>query len=479
MLARARVLALACALTPVPATARPALIVFGGGGAPDGNQASIEAHVILALDRLGPAARVLFADGDVRSPTVLVAAPLDDTTAWLARLFPDVRFDVGFRAPGLPARTQPASMHALHAALDETQRARPGTVLIGVGHGVPADDDGPAALALWGEESVTAIDLARRLDRRKRAGPLALVLGQCHSGAFTVLAHRDADPRAPLAEPTRCVFAAVPADRAASGCTADVTDPSARAYVPTMIEALTDPRSDLDGDGQVSLAEAHAAALVADLTIDRPTLTSAAWLAQVVDGVPTWAAARAARLADLDALVADAPPLIARPLRALADVDAIARPWVTSTSTVAALDRAARAIAALDARAEALRRAEAAAGEAIEARLEPVRAAVLARWPALAALDGLAAEEFFTTEGPAIARHGRTPAIDAAIAALARAEAEARDELDRVERARARLERYVDLARRAADRAVIRALAPPATRAALARLEACEALVPR
>jgi hypothetical protein len=473
------VLALACATAPIGAAARPALIVFGGGGSRESNEASLEAHVLLALDRLDPVTRVLFADGEVRSATVLVATPPDDTSARLARLFPGARFDVRFRSPGLPARTLPASRQTLFAALDDTQREAAGTVVLGVGHGLPEDAEGPAALALWDDETITTVELARRLDRRKRAGPLALVLGQCHSGAFTALAHRDADPRAPIAAPTRCVFAAVPADREASGCTADVTDPSARAYVPTMIEALSDPRVDLDGDGRVSLAEAHAAALVADLTIDRPTLTSGAWLAQTVAGDPTWATARASRLRDFDALVADAPPTIARPLRALADVDAVAGRWVKSTATASPLARATHAILALDARASVLRRAESSATAAVEAVLEPVRARVLERWPALAALEDPVADTLFAEEGAAIARHGRTPAIDAKLAAHLRDEAAARDELDAVERASARLERFVDLVHHAADRVVTRALAPAAIREDLARLEACEALVPR
>jgi hypothetical protein len=84
--------------------------------------------------------------------------------------------------------------------------------------------------------------------------------------------------RAPrLASPERCVLAAVPHDREASGCTPDLADPSANAYMAMIAEAF-EKRADYDQDGSTSLADAHAYARIHDRTVDIPVSSSEVWL---------------------------------------------------------------------------------------------------------------------------------------------------------------------------------------------------------
>ena len=130
-----------------------------------------------------------------------------------------------------------------------------GTIVFGVGHGSPATKEDPAALELFGpDDSLEVDELAKAIDAVPRKAPLALVLGHCHSGAFVDIAFVGADPKARVAEPPRCVLAAVPRERQAAGCSPDADDPDARAYMALIAEALAK-------NPKATLAEAHACLL--------------------------------------------------------------------------------------------------------------------------------------------------------------------------------------------------------------------------
>ncbi|MEO1336972.1 MAG: hypothetical protein AAFV29_15100, partial [Myxococcota bacterium] len=180
------------------------------------------------------------------------------------------------------------------------------------GHGTPAEGDRPAGLELWGSDNrVTPEALAEILDERRR-GMTAFVLGQCHSGAFADLSWLGAKTEGPVAFPARCVFAAVPADREASGCTADLTDASAKSYVSQFARALATPDADFDRDQKVSLAEAHAFARIHDPTINVPISSTEIWLELAVGTTPP-----DAQSVDLRKLLKTANPAEAAVLAAL------------------------------------------------------------------------------------------------------------------------------------------------------------------
>src|SRR6185437_13068840 len=93
---------------------------------------------------------------------------------------------------------------------------------------------------------------------------------------------RDARPGARLTSSRRCGFFATTYDRQAAGCTADIAEDDYRDYSTYFLACLdgktrsgkaVDP-PDFDGDGQVSLAEAHAYVLIHSDTIDLPLTTS-------------------------------------------------------------------------------------------------------------------------------------------------------------------------------------------------------------
>ncbi len=266
------------------------VIVFGGGWGPEGTQLSIEAHVqelARALRAQKPV--VLFADGDPKTRSVQVQSPvLDQAGAILGTLF-DRRdnLHVLYR-PSRAGAHASASKKGLVDTLRSVVRGKK-TVVFGAGHGAPAYDEQGASLELWGSDSRLEVqELAKTLDKLGLQQPLAMVLGHCHSGAFTDLMYEGGDSKKGLAKPTRCVHAAVPGDREAAGCTPDIEDPSARAYLSVIARALREKhRSDFNHDGTISLDEAHAFAKIYDQTIDVPVSSSEQWLAQELkNGAP-------------------------------------------------------------------------------------------------------------------------------------------------------------------------------------------------
>lgn len=267
---------LAAALLAAPPD-RPAILIFGTGWGAEGTQASIEAHALslaaaVPPDQLliggGPQLRSIQADGAYDELADLLGLVLDRRDGLHVEYRRPQRSDVG-------AATKAGLLQALDRLIAQ---ARP-VVVWGAGHGSGASDDQPASLELWGpDDQLDVTSLALHLDQAALKAHVAFVLGQCHSGAFADLMYAGGDPKRGLATPTRCVLAAVPADREAAGCTADLGHPDARAYLAVFAEALSNKSTDANSDGRIGLDEAHAYALIHDSTIDLPVKSSEVWL---------------------------------------------------------------------------------------------------------------------------------------------------------------------------------------------------------
>jgi hypothetical protein len=432
-------------LAVVSAEVEPAILVFGTGWGAEGTQASIEANV-MALDRTLTVDRVLIGGG-AETRSVQVSAPVDETSELLGLVLD--RSDglhVGYRKPIL-VKAGPATKDEVLKVLGELLASGRPVVVFGAGHGKGSDDDGPASLELWGPDdrlSVEALDTA--IDHAHPKAALAMVLGQCHSGAFTQLAHAGEDP-------PRCVFAAVPGDRPSAGCTADLSDPSARAYLDTIANAFSERRGDRDGDGKVSLVEAHAFAILNDTTIDVPIKSSDDWLEAKVKKI-VLDVSSLAKASPLEKIVLDEglpPEWKKRPPKAIE----------------AELTRLEKEEARLD---ESTRHHQD-ESDAVRVR---VADRLLERFPELTnpyhpgsrkLLAGDAAEV-----RASLARDPELESLKAKVAAVGIAEADALE----VSRARAKMERWVRSARHIARRAKL----SPGDRRALEKLYGCESIVP-
>lgn len=275
-------------------------VTIGGGYAPDGNQASMEANVQffqeLLENRYQPGEfkhHIFFSDG--RDPDSDVqAAPSEDLLSESQKMIADL-FDW---------ETQPI-IYRDHQVSAVSGSNRAGDVRRGIenvaseladgdrmflyvtAHGGKSKNDKNAfetSVYGWQQQSFRSSDLARWLDKVPENVPVIMVMAQCYCGGFSHSIFEDADAEKPIAKGLRCGFFAQRHDLPAAGCRPDISND--REYSSYFWGAFAGQSRngnriegvDRDGDGKVSLAEAHIYAVVASETIDIPLRSSEALL---------------------------------------------------------------------------------------------------------------------------------------------------------------------------------------------------------
>ena len=437
-------------------------MIFAGGWGPEGNQASLEAQASALSKAVAPSQPVvLFAGPKGKHRTVQVLArDADEVGALLALAFDHKNLiDVTYRQPRLQSHGA-ATAEALLSHLERAAAAGRSFIGLGLGHGSLFDDGKQVRLDLWGPPSsaLTAQRLTDELARMRPKAPVAFVLGQCHSGGFTEVALQRAD-----AGDAVCVLAAIPRDREASGCTPDISDPSARSYMAMIAEALSSPRADLDRDRRVSLAEAHAYARIEDLTIDVPVSTREAFLRRAMGDKPP-----SLDRVVIDKLIRRAPPTERAVLTRL-------RPRTKPNTRVA--DVSAQ-LEAMDAKLTELDRAIADLERKRGDLQSKLRSRVIARWPELGNPYHRASRTLLAGGAPEVVAVIRASPELKAIREL---DAKIRRRLGRyssLSNEAARVERWLRAAEIVEYERRWRPRATAASRATFARIVQCEGLHP-
>ncbi|MCC7539817.1 MAG: hypothetical protein IT379_26580 [Deltaproteobacteria bacterium] len=352
-------------------------IAVGGGSEPSSNQVSLEQDLELAARTFEGEGIVLFAGG-AGQPTVQELRPDGDVEsardalrARLGALF-DAR--AGRDARYRPTRLSPdgpATLEALEQALDAAlaEPAGRGPLLVYAAlHGDSGDAPRDGVLSLWGGFTWSAAELAERLDAAASRRRVRLLIAACYSGGFAEVVFRGANEEAGAANGDRCGLFAAPWDQESSGCDPDPDRRRQQSYSLHVLMALGGrgrdgqplPREtiDLDGDGAISLLEAHTRARIASRSIDVPTTTSERWLRSAA---PEHGPSIATALPEEDAVV-----------RSLGETLALR----TEDAARARLARLEDEQRVLDERIEAL------SSDADE-RAADLRVALLSRWPVL------------------------------------------------------------------------------------------------
>lgn len=243
----------------------------------------------LAAEVLGPGGRLLFGAGP-DSPTVQILGPpraVDPVLAALGDLFsPRGDRDVRYRPTRL-AHAEPATAPGVLAALDHALAGGPEPLLVYLGgHGNIGAEPRLNTVSLWAQSALSVVDLAARLDRSPR--PVRMVVTTCFSGGFAELVFRGADPAMGPSPHPRCGLFAAPWDLEATGCDPNPDRAAQQGYGLLLLEALRgrdrhgnplpSGELDLDGDGRISLLEAHTRARIVSTTADVPTSTAERWL---------------------------------------------------------------------------------------------------------------------------------------------------------------------------------------------------------
>ncbi|HEX7476558.1 MAG TPA: hypothetical protein VF331_02005 [Polyangiales bacterium] len=279
----------AVAAPPVPAHVHT--LAIGGGPSPEFTEVSLEQDLDLAR-RVLPGPGLVFFAGGADALSVRTLDPSIDEQALLSRLG-ELFEPRGSRG----SRYRKTTLPALPATLDEieTQLGRaladgkePLLVYIAA-HGEQGKHERDNHVALWGGESLGVARVAQLQATRTR--PLRLVIASCFSGGFAELAFQDAQPSKGVTQVPRCGLFAGTWDRETSGCDPNPDRRAQESYSLHMLHALRSQdrdgqalaRADIDfdGDGKVSLLEAHTRARIASTSIDVPTTTSERYLREV------------------------------------------------------------------------------------------------------------------------------------------------------------------------------------------------------
>ncbi|MCB9594424.1 MAG: hypothetical protein H6719_16955 [Sandaracinaceae bacterium] len=267
-------------------------ILAGGGPTPELNQVQIEQDLLLARDTLSPLGDglLLYAGGaDGNAVQVLrEGAAADPLRARLAELFdPRGGRDSSYRPSDLSpagAASAEAILEAVRGALGDSDA--PLTVYL-AGHGVGGEEPHLSQFLTWGADDLTVDDLAATLDEVPDHRPARFVVTACYAGGFAEIAFTAADPEEGPAASDRCGFFATTWDRAAAGCDPNPDRGAQEGYGIHFLHALRGEdregddaldEIDLDGDGVVTLLEAHARARIASGSLDVPVTTSERFL---------------------------------------------------------------------------------------------------------------------------------------------------------------------------------------------------------
>jgi hypothetical protein len=334
-------LAILLAMVGNAAQAKDFFLTIAGGYDPSGNPASLERNVNFATDVLKaqrpdqPPHEIYFADGDeplrdVQYVDGEAASKSPAAVRVLAELFGDPKA-VGFRyrdhnIPNVAGPTDHDVLERRFRQLGRELKAGDRLFVYVAGHGgeaydrsqdavgegvahaemqtgaeaegqngaddatTPSGEETPfnhydTSLYLWGREEVTASEFSRWLDRLPRDVTVVLVMTQCYSGGFSHVIFPGADADLGLSPARRCGFFSQLHNRAAAGCAAELDEDDVEEYS-TYFWAAIGGRSrtgenvsaDFGGDGSISLAEAHAYAVIESDTIDVPVRTSEALL---------------------------------------------------------------------------------------------------------------------------------------------------------------------------------------------------------
>lgn len=276
------------ALPPSAAASPLRFIAIGGGATPESTEVSLEQNLALAARVLPGPGRLLFAGGaDTQSVRVLDPA-LDASSV-------PVRVGELFSPRnGRGSRYRKPTLAAAAATLAEIRREL-GQALSGEGdplvvyvasHGEQGETARDNHVVLWGADVLSVAELAVLSEQPKR--PVRFVITSCFSGGFAELAFEGADEKRGATRASRCGLFAGTWDRETSGCDPNPDRRAQESYSIHLLHALRGedregkplPKRevDFDGDGRVSLLEAHTRARIAAVSIDVPTSTSERYL---------------------------------------------------------------------------------------------------------------------------------------------------------------------------------------------------------
>lgn len=280
------------------------VLTIGGGYEPTGNQASLEKNVLLFQRILAARSEsvtrhdVFFADGHNSGKDLQVHDPsqVPLPNRLMAEFFGSNR-DLGLtyrnhQVPGVRGATTPSNIKKWFAEVGPQMNPGDNLTIYVTAHGDESHDNGDdynTSIAMWNNTSMKMPQLATLLDGLNPGVDVVVIMVQCYTGGFSHLIYRQGDPARGLSPQNRVGFFATVHDRPAAGCTPSVDEADYVEYSTYFWAAVSGQdrlgrpikRPDYDGDGRVTLEEAHAYTILNANTIDIPVKTSGEYLSQI------------------------------------------------------------------------------------------------------------------------------------------------------------------------------------------------------
>ncbi len=295
-----KILIIVCCLFSSAVQGQDYTFLVGGGDKPSNSQVQIELNVKWIegiLRDSGYTPRIFFTDGQAPEPDVLThTGPEDDAAATLeplARIMGEYGDNyLAFRNNEVPNIEASTDATKLSTTLKEAFASmRPGDRIFFIyqGHGTWEKDSGNNALLLWNHTRLSAVEFQELLDALDPGVQFRFFFPQCFSGAFLRLA--DASPLAykDSTQAAQCGFTAVSATKPSEGCTVSLKADDFRDYSTYFFAALDgktrlgkplNGSADENGDGAISLHEAHMYSLDNAYSTDLSRSTSEDFLEQ-------------------------------------------------------------------------------------------------------------------------------------------------------------------------------------------------------
>ena len=289
-------------LYATPGFALDHFLTIGGGYNPSGNQVSLEKNVLMFQQLLserypnGAPHDVFFADGDAPGRDLQFSDPayqIPKVNQLLARLAREEN-DLGYqyRSHQVPGVQGPSARDTIDRWFQEVGSKLPAADRLFIyftGHGGKTNDANNTVIHLWNQERISIQEFTKLLDRVPAEVPVVMVMVQCYSGGFANTIFNEGQISKGATGSNRCGFFATVQDRVAAGCTPDIAEENYKEYSSYFWAAIRgrtrggEPIEipDIDLDGRVSFAEAHAYSLITSDTIDISIKTSDALLRSV------------------------------------------------------------------------------------------------------------------------------------------------------------------------------------------------------
>lgn len=286
----------------LPVFARDYFLTLGGGYAPEGNQASLEANVqfmqlVLVENRLQVRPhRIYFADGfdqghDLQCVDTSERKQESEAVQALKAVFriSDQRLyyrnhQVSNLSGGLRTSEIREGLQTLREQLTSGDRL----IIYVTAHGSAGKQDQPrnTSISCWGNKALRMSEFSGWLDELPSGVTVISIMAQCYCGGFADTIYRQGDAEQGFSENIRTGFFAQRHDLPAAGCRPEVENDEEYssffwgAFVGRSRTGKPAANIDCNNDKRISFAEAHAHAVLASETIDIPLCASEALLRQ-------------------------------------------------------------------------------------------------------------------------------------------------------------------------------------------------------